>query len=416
VIEYVTGVGPDGFTQLPDLAVRGLGGAVVVANDEFFGEKENLIKAEAPVFDPSTFGHRGKVYDGWETRRRRGSGHDWAIVRLGVAGVIRGVVIDTAFFTGNYPPYASVEACGVEGYPSPEGLGDTEWNEIVPRSPLAGDTRSEFPVTEATAGFIARRRFTHVRLNVFPDGGVARLRVHGEVVPDPRRFAGLPLDLVALENGGQVVDCSNMFYSAPAKLLLPDRPRVMADGWETARRREGGHDYVTVRLTAPGHIRQIELDTSYFKGNAPAAFRLSGCLSHTGEWVELIPHTRLQPDTRHFFRIPGGNPTHGHPVAQVRVDIYPDGGFARLRVHGELAAAGRAALGLRWFDTMPVGQAVDALVAECDLAAGAAVALVGARPVGDAAGLEAALSAVGSGAGGLTKEAAERVRALVLGG
>lgn len=250
------------FTQLPDLAVRTLGGAVVAANDEFFAEKENLVKPEAPVFDPASFGHKGKVYDGWETRRRREPGHDWAIVRLGAPGVIRGVVVDTAFFKGNYPPECSVEACAVEGYPSPEELADADWVEILPKSPLRGDARNEF-------GIDAEQRFTHVRLNIFPDGGVARLRVHGEVVPDPRRLVGLPLDLAALEHGGRVVDCSNMFYSSPSNLILPDRARTMGEGWETARRRGGGNDYVTVQLAAPGHVRQVELDTSYFKGNAP---------------------------------------------------------------------------------------------------------------------------------------------------
>ena len=165
----------DDFTRLPDLASRRLGGSVVYANDELFAERENLIKPEAPAYSTYTFGHKGQVYDGWETRRRREPGHDFAIVRLGAAGVVRGVVVDTAFFKGNYPPEVSVEGTGVEGYPSPAELQEAEWVPLVPRSPAKGDAQNPFPVEVA-------QRFTHVRLCMYPDGGVARLRVHGEVV------------------------------------------------------------------------------------------------------------------------------------------------------------------------------------------------------------------------------------------
>jgi allantoicase len=167
------------FATLPDLAVRSLGGGVVAANDELFAERENLIRPEAPSYQPATFGHKGQVYDGWETRRRRQPGHDWAIVRLGLPGVVRGVVVDTAFFKGNYPPEVSVEGTSVEGYPTPEELQRAAWVPLVPRSAVKGDAPNRFEVE-------APWRFTHVRLCLYPDGGVARLRVHGEVVPDPR--------------------------------------------------------------------------------------------------------------------------------------------------------------------------------------------------------------------------------------
>lgn len=320
------------FTTLPDLASRVLGGAVVAANDEFFAEKENLVKPEPAVFQAHTFGHKGQVYDGWETRRRREPGHDWAIVRLGAPGVVRGLVVDTAFFKGNYPEHCSVEAASVPGHPSPDELlgGDVEWVEIVPKAALKGDSANHLDVSSA-------RRFTHVRLNIHPDGGVARLRVHGEVVPDPRWFAGAPLDLAALENGGMVVDCSNRFYSSPNNLLLPGKARVMGEGWETARRRDDGNDWVTVRLAEEGVVRQVEVDTTHFKGNAPGWFRLSGGPGPEpgDDWVELIPRTRLQPDTPHRFA--AGAST---PVRYVLVDVYPDGGFGRLRVYGELTDEG----------------------------------------------------------------------------
>ena len=255
-------------TELPDLAVRTLGGSVVYANDELYAERENLITAGPAVFSPATFGLKGQVYDGWETRRRREPGHDHAIVRLGAPGIIHGVVVDTSFFTGNYPPEVSVEATGAEGYPSPAELAAADWITVVPRSPAKGDARNLFEVTDG-------HRYTHVRLSIYPDGGVARLRVHGEVVPDPRFLAGT-LDLAAAENGGMITGCSDMFYSSAANLIGPGRARTMGEGWENARRRDDGNDWVSVRLAVPGRVRYADLDTSLFVGNAPGWARLTG--------------------------------------------------------------------------------------------------------------------------------------------
>jgi allantoicase len=342
----------DDFTRLPDLASRRLGGSVVAANDELFAERENLIKPEAPVYSTYTFGHKGQVYDGWETRRRREPGHDHAVVRLGVPGVVRGVVVDTAFFKGNYPPEVSVEGTGVEGYPSPGELEHAEWVTLVPRSPVKGDTQNPFPVT-------APLRCTHVRLSIYPDGGVARLRVHGDVVPDPRFLGTGALDLAALANGGVVTGCSNMFYSSPTNLISPGEARVMGEGWETARRRDDGNDWVELALAGPGVVRLAELDTSHFVGNAPGWASLRG-RDGGGGWSELLGRTRLQPDTRHLFRLEGAP-----EVSAVRLDVFPDGGLARVRLYGELSAAGLTALGLRWLNSLPEGQARQVLATCC---------------------------------------------------
>lgn len=337
----MTDEAPD-FLTLPDLASRQLAGSVVAANDELFAERENLVKPGPAVFDPTEFGPKGKVYDGWETRRRREPGNDWAIVRLGVPGVVAGVVVDTSWFTGNFPPYASVEAAAVSGHPSPAELEAAQWSTLVPKSPLRGDAANHFEVSSPV-------RWTHVRLSIHPDGGVARFRVHGTPVPDPRLMTGT-VDLAALELGGDVVACSNMFYSSPRQLLLPDRARVMGEGWENARRRDDGNDFVTVALAAPGIVRRVEVDTSWFVGNAPGACSLSGMLEDES-WAPLVPRTRLQPDTRHLFRVSAVGP--GAPVTAVRLDVYPDGGVSRLRVHGEVAPAALAGLLSRWLTLMP---------------------------------------------------------------
>jgi len=328
--------------EWPDLAGRALGGSVIYANDELFAERENLIKPEDPVFRPHTFGHKGQIMDGWETRRRRehaGDGQgDSAIIRLGCGGVVRRVVVDTSYFTGNYPPEVSVEACGAEGYPSPAELAGATWTTLVPRSPVAGDARNDFEVEPG-------QRATHVRLTIFPDGGVARLRVYGEPVPDPRLLPAT-IDLAGLENGAVVTGCSNMFYSSPANLLLPGQARVMGDGWETSRRRDQGNDWVAVRLACAGAVEVVELDTSHFVGNAPGWATLGG-----GDGPPLLPRTALQPDTRHRFAVAGGPVT-----GQVRLDIYPDGGMARLRVFGQPTAAARTQLAERFLRLLPAPQ------------------------------------------------------------
>ncbi|MEV6279004.1 allantoicase [Nocardia sp. NPDC051832] len=333
------------FTALPDLALRSNLGSVIAASDESFEERENLINPWAPKFSPETFGPKGQEYDGWETRRHRGPGDDWAIVRLGMPGIVRGVVIDTAWFKGNYPPFASIEACRAPGYPSVAELEAADWVEILPRSPLTGDAVHEFPVSDD-------RVFTHVRLTIYPDGGVARLRVHGEVVPDPALLTGLTVDLAALANGARGLGCSDMFYSAPDNMISPGLARNQAEGWETKRRRDSGNDWATIQLAAQGVPQLVELDTTNLLFNAPGAARLLG-IDHQGDeplpaaddaaWFELLPRTALQPDTPHRFRL-----RNERAATHVRLDIYPDGGLARLRLFGALTAAAEEQLNTRW--------------------------------------------------------------------
>jgi allantoicase len=313
------------YLELPDLASRLLGGGVVACNDEFFAPADSLVLPEPASFTPRTFGAKGQVYDGWETRRRREPGHDWAIVRLGVPGLVSGAVVDTSFFTGNYPPFASIDGAFVDGYPSPGEVQGAEWHEILPRSALSGNTANAFPL-EASAVV------SHVRLNIYPDGGVARLRVHGQAVPDTRFLSlGAHVDLAAAEYGGRIEACSNGFYGNPGNLLLPGLARSMGEGWETARRRDLGNDWVLVRLGLPGVVRLAELDTTHFKGNAPGWATLAASTAE-GVGVELLPRTRLQPDTRHRFLV-DAEVTATH----VRMDVYPDGGMARLRLLGSPA-------------------------------------------------------------------------------
>ncbi|RMB83823.1 allantoicase [Streptomyces shenzhenensis] len=337
------------FTHLADLADRRLGAGVIAANDEFFAQRENLLLPGRAEFDPERFGHKGKIMDGWETRRRRGASadhpwptaedHDWALVRLGAPGVVRGVVVDTAHFRGNYPQAVSVEGVSFPGNPSSEELlaDDVKWTTLVPRTPVGGHAANGFAVS-------VEQHFTHLRVNQHPDGGIARLRVHGEVVPDPAWLAALgTFDVVALENGGQVEDASDRFYSPATHTIQPGRSRQMDDGWETRRRRDQGHDWIRYRLAAQSEIRAIEIDTAYLKGNAAGWASVSVRNGENGEWAEALPRTRLQPDTNHRFVLgTAAVATHA------RIDIYPDGGVSRLRLHGSLTEKGTARLAERY--------------------------------------------------------------------
>ncbi|MDH6133555.1 allantoicase [Kitasatospora sp. MAA4] len=387
------------FTELVNLASRLLGAGVVATNEDTFADAENLLVAKAAEFRAHTFGHKGQIMDGWESKRRRGvsaeqphptdQDHDWAIVRLGVAGRIHGVIVDTAHFTGNYPETGSVQAASIPGHPSVEELDAAEWTDLVPRTALQGDTAHAFEVQDPT-------RYTHVRLNIWPDGGVARLRVHGEVLPDPRDLDGLSFDLAAQEYGGVAEAASDRYFSSPHNLNSPGRASVMGEGWETRRRRNKANDWVQIALAGGGEVLAAEVDTTHFVANAPGWADLVGYDASTGGdpstdadgWFEILPRTRLQPDTRHRLRL-----DVGRPVTHVRINVYPDGGLARLRLTGRLTEAGRAALALRWFNALPAAEAVQALT-EAGLAGAEATTLAAARPLAAPADVTAAVTAL----------------------
>ena len=380
------------FTALPDLAARSLRGAVIAASDDFFAEKENLLKPEPARFLPDEYTDRGKWMDGWESRRKRVPGHDWAIVRLGVPGVVRGLVIDTAFFRGNYPSHASVEGCALPLDAPPAALLDpgVEWIELLPRAPLAGDSKNHFPV-------LAPWACTHLRLNIFPDGGVARLRVHGEAVPDWRRqgHARGEVELAAADQGGDVIACSDMFFGERRNLIAPDRARHMGEGWETRRRRGPGHDWALVRLAARATISRLIVDTHHFKGNYPdrctveaidAPGAEAAALAEHAGWAPLLGESRLLADARHWFEeelaVRG-------PVTHLRLNVFPDGGVSRLRVYGSLDEEARQGLGLRRLNTLLPGAAAGELRAVC-AARRWALAVAAGRPYASLAALIAA--------------------------
>jgi len=315
------------FTDLPDLASSRVGGRAVYANDDFFASKTNLVKPGPAVFLPGKYTARGKWMDGWESRRRRTPGHDFCVVRLGLRGVPRGVDVDTSHFDGNQPELASLEGCDLPAGATRARLERADWFEILPRTPLR-------PSAHHLLAVHGKRPVTHVRLNIFPDGGVARLRVHGEVAADLDRLRGRVIDLAALANGGVVLAASDQHFGKKEHLNLPGRSRSMADGWETRRRRGPGHDWVLIRLAGPGTLERIELETHHFKGNYPDSASIEARRESSEEWVEVLPQTKLRPHAGHSY---ARELRSRGPFTHLRLRIYPDGGVSRLRVHGRLA-------------------------------------------------------------------------------
>lgn len=385
------------FEDLVDLANERLGGAAILCSDDFFAGMDNLVKAKDPVFDPDAYGDRGKIMDGWESRRSHRENHasedggeheDFCIVRLGAPGLIRGVIVDTAFFRGNYPSHCAVEGIAVDGYPRPQQIAArTDWVPVLPKVALEGNTRNTFAITDARA---LATRFTHVRLRIFPDGGVARLRVFGEPLPDWRQHGGLDgiFDLASAEVGGLVVACSDMFFGSRHNLLFPGNSSGMHDGWETRRARRPGSDWAVIRLGARGHAKRIVVDTSHFKGNCPESFSLEGTSQFEGAataWMELFPRTELRPHTRHVFHAG----IVDVPVTHVRLRVFPDGGVSRFRLFGSVEEAARGEERARRWNAMTDAEAADALRTCCGSSAWVKHMLA-ARPFGGSAGLGAA--------------------------
>ncbi len=322
---------PDFASRFVNLATPRLGAEAVSASDEFFAPRSRLIDDKAAVFIPDKYDDHGKWMDGWESRRRRSPGHDHCIVRLGAKGRIRGVDIDTSHFTGNFPPGASIEACLAGQRP----LDQATWREIVPATALGPSAHHFIAVDDDGV-------FDHVRLNIHPDGGVARLRVYGEPVASWSDDGGDGVyELSALANGGRIVGYNDAHFGSVWTLITPGRGLDMGDGWETRRRREPGNDWLVLALGAPGLIERIEIDTCHFKGNFPDRAGLAGALVEGANdqsiitaamfWPALVEPQKLKAD--HIHKL-----TLKTPVAasHVRLDIFPDGGVSRLRVFGRL--------------------------------------------------------------------------------
>ncbi|KAI1257032.1 Allantoicase [Eutypa lata] len=318
-----------------DLISGTLGGKVLGFSDEWFAEANNLVTPTPPIRQPGKMVYTGAWYDGWETRRHNTEAFDWVVIRLGVAsGTVVGVEIDTAFFSGNHAPAISVE--GTFSQDDDEVLswkgGKGKWEPILGIQEAGPSQRFGWKLDEPTG-----KQYTHVRLNMYPDGGIARFRLFGHAVPVFPEDTEAIFDLAAAQNGAVAVSCSDQHFGTKDNLILPGRGKDMGDGWETARSRTKGHvDWAIIRLGAPALIQSFVIDTAYFRGNFPQKAKLDA-IEWKGEgepaadaegWVEVLGPSKCGPDHEHPFPSSVTNRTFTH----VKLTIIPDGGVKRLRV------------------------------------------------------------------------------------
>jgi len=330
---------PEFATRYPNLASAGLGARIVSVTDDFFAEVPRMLADDDAVFIADKYDENGKWMDGWESRRKRGPGHDHAVIALAAPAIIHGFDIDTSHFTGNYPPACAIEACRLPAGSKPDA--DTSWQLIVPMTPLGPNSHHFVSHEDASV-------WTHLRLNIFPDGGVARLRVYGLAQPS-EHAAGEDFDLASLINGARIVGFSDAHYGNYHRLLTPTVPKDMGDGWETRRRREPGNDWIIIALAAPGHVERVIVDTAYYKGNFPESCSIDAAflpdalaagpdadamlVTASMFWEPLMGRQPLHADRVHEFT---DIPAHG-PVTHVRLNIHPDGGVSRFKLFGRKA-------------------------------------------------------------------------------
>jgi len=320
------------FTHLIDLAAERTGGQALSCTDDFFAEMENLLKPGRGIFIEDKYTDHGKWMDGWESRRKRVPGHDWVVIKLGLRGIIAGVDIDTNHFLGNHPPHASLEAACVVGTPT-----DNDWQEILSKSHLDPGSQNLYEIE-------SNNEWTHLRLHIYPDGGVARLKVYGEVKPDWSQVTNDEvIDLVAVENGGRVLSCNDMFFSHKDNLIMPNRGANMGDGWETKRNRTPNNfDWAILKLGKAGIVKDIEVDTCHFKGNYPDRCSLESIYApeasdkelETMDWQSLLPESKLSADKQHYYQ---QELLHHNKASHIRLKMFPDGGISRLRINGSIA-------------------------------------------------------------------------------
>lgn len=362
------------FTELNEISSELNGSKIIFATDDWFAPAENLLKQEEPIFKANVFTDCGKWMDGWETRRKRMPGHDWCIIKLGLSGVIRGICVDTAFFTGNYAPRFSLQAANLQNEPflpkrdedmmgqaaseamleSVRTLNSDQWPIILPMTELRPgyeETRHNFfPINFDQV-------CTHIRLNIYPDGGIARLRIYGEAICKVN--ANEIIDLISVTNGGVCKGYSNAHYGHPRNIIRPDQAMTMADGWETARRLDRpsileadkfgiltvtGNEWAVFKLSSAGYISHLEVDTKHFKGNFPDSIRIEGVLIRGDvvwskdninkiDWEPILTAEKLSPDSLHRYE---KEIKERGPFSHVKITIAPDGGISRVRIYGKI--------------------------------------------------------------------------------
>ena len=318
---------------LVNLASPKMGTKILAFSDDFFGEVTRMLNDKDPIFIEDKYDNHGKWMDGWESKRRRDGGNDWAILKLGSAGIISKIEIDTSYFTGNFPPFFSLEGI----YSETEPNKDSNWKSLIAKTNLVGDCKNNFELN-------LKEKFNFVRLQIFPDGGVARIRLFGEVKYNWDEFNNEEIiEISSLKLGGSILAYNNAHYGDVSALLSEGRGKTMGDGWETRRRREPGNDWIIIKLAHKGNIEKIEIDTAHFKGNYPDRASIQAIsidknittkdlIQSSENWDVILDETKLTADNIHEYEI---NSNSKAEATHIRLNIYPDGGVSRLRIFGK---------------------------------------------------------------------------------
>ena len=319
--------------KMINLADPRLGSKVIFKTDDFFASASRIINPNPPIFKDGLFDKHGKWMDGWETRRRRGKGFDYLIIKLGKPGRIFNVDIDTTHFSGNQPMYASLEAC----QNNKKLNSNLKWSKILNYKKLGPNKNHKFNIKNKSI-------FTHVKLNIYPDGGVARLRLYGEIETRNINFGNKTINLTSILNGASIVGCNNEHFGKAENILAPGKGKNMGDGWETRRSRGKNFDWLIIKMGRAGKINKIEIDTHHFKGNYPDSCSVQGTyiskklsnnsiVKKSNKWKTLVNKAKLHPHKKHNFK---NKTIKINKVNYLRINIYPDGGISRIRAFGKV--------------------------------------------------------------------------------
>lgn len=315
-----------------DIIGEKLGGKVIAFSDEWFAAAENLIKPKDPIRDATKFTFAGAWYDGWETRRHNTGEADWVIFKMGVSSAsLIGCEVDTAFFNGNHAPHISVEASNLV---DEADFHNAEWTEIIPKMEC-GPTQKQFFIRDAPT----EETYTHVRLRMYPDGGIARFRLYGTVRAVVPKDTSIVLDTASAIQGGVCVSFSDQHFGSADNLLLPGRGHDMSDGWETKRSRNSGHvDWAIIKLGHKTNVQKVIIDTAHYRGNFPQFITVHGLESDVespafddSKWEVIVDKSKTGPDAEHIYEVPA---TKG--FTHVKLTMIPDGGVKRIRCWGSL--------------------------------------------------------------------------------
>ncbi len=321
------------FSDTVNLAEPKFGSRVIYKTDQFFGAANKILNSQKPIFKEGVYDNHGKWMDGWETRRKRKNGHDFLIIKLGRPGKIYNVDIDTSFFSGNQPAQASLQACFSKKNPTK----NTNWKTILKKKRLCPDQNHNFKIKNHST-------FNFIKLNIFPDGGIARLRLNGKVDLEKINLKGKNVNLSSILNGSTILGCNNEHFGKAENVLSPGVGVNMGDGWETRRSRGKNFDWIIIKFGMSGIINKLEIDTHHFKGNYPNSFSVQSALipnkvkskkiaSKSKKWMILLGKTKLKPHKKHSFKSKASNK---NKVNCLRINIFPDGGISRIRAFGQV--------------------------------------------------------------------------------